>query len=160
MARNPKPTALLEYEKGKLYSDQRDRSELEPRSNGELTPKCPAYFNQEEKRAWRQIRIVLKSYGLFNAANAYQMELLATVWSQYLESCRLLATNTRGMLYISDGTPRGFKENPIIASQRRYRAEINIYSQNLGLSSIGLAKIGSFALKSKRQRDEMEELLD
>ncbi len=158
MTRNPKPTALLELEKGKLYSDQRDRAALEPKPHRELKPRCPRRFTREERKSWRGIAEVLKNYRLFTAANAIQMELLAVSWTQYVEACSFLATKAKGMLFVpesydSAGKGKGFKENPILGTQRRLRTEISAYSQNLGLSSIALAKIGGLMLKKQKEKN-------
>lgn len=153
MTGSPKATAILRLEKGTLYADQRDRSALEPKPAKELKPRCPQRFTKDERRAWRGLAEVLKNYGLFTAANALQLELLAVAWTQYIESGRILADKTKGLLFISDGTAHGFKENPILRTQQRLRAEISTYAQNLGLSSIALARIGSLSLKAKKERD-------
>lgn len=156
MARLPKPTALLELEKGKLYSDQRDRSALEPKPERELKPRCPARFSAEERRAWKEIAAVLKNYGLFTVANSMQMELLATAWAQYLDCCEKMSVTKK---IIIDGPDGGAMYNPFFNAQHKLGALVDKYSQNLGLSSIGLAKIGTLMLKAKK-KTEMENLLD
>jgi P27 family predicted phage terminase small subunit len=156
MARPPKPTAVLELEKGKLYSDQRDRAALEPTPERELKPRCPARFTAEERRAWRHIAEVLKNYGLFTLANGMQMELLATAWVQYLECCQKMADSKKIIIKGPDG---GAMYNPFFNAQHKLGGLVDKYSQNLGLSSIALAKIGSLMLKAKK-KSEMEDLLD
>lgn len=151
-----KPTALLEFEKGKLYSDQRDRAALEPKPRRELKPRCPQRFTKEERRAWRGLAEVLKNYGLFTAANSIQLELLAVAWVQYLAVCATLAEKAKGALFIGDGKG-AFRENPMLRTQQRLRAEISTYAQTLGLSSTAMARIGSLALKAKKERDEFFE---
>jgi P27 family predicted phage terminase small subunit len=157
MARPCKPTALLEMEKGKLYDDQRDRAELEPKPSKELKPRCPVRFNKDERKAWKQIAEVLKNYGLFTAANSMQLELLATAWAQYLTCCQKMAETGNIIVKGPDG---GAMYNPYFNAQHKMGNLVDRYSQNLGLSSMQLAKIGSLMLKSKKQKDEMEDLLD
>lgn len=157
MARHPKPTPLLKLEKGKLYDDQRDRAELEPIPKKELVPHCPRRFSKAERKAWKDISKVLKNYGLFNIANAIQLELLATAWAEYIEVSTQLAKNPHVIVKGPDG---GYMYNPFFNAQHRLGSLVDRYSQNLGLSSIALAKIGSLMLKSKKQKDEMEDLLD
>ncbi|MCK9364015.1 MAG: hypothetical protein M0P74_10530 [Syntrophales bacterium] len=151
-----KPTALLELEKGKLYSDQRDRAELEPKPERELTPRCPRRFSKEERRAWKEIAAVLKNYGLFTIANAIQLELLTTTWVQYLDCCKQMVLAPAIIIKGPDG---GSMYNPHFNAQHRLGVLVDRYSQNLGLSSIALAKIGTLMLKSKK-KSEMESLLD
>lgn len=151
MGRDPKPTALLRLEKGKLYDIQRDRAELEPSSVKELKPRCPKRFTKEEKKAWRQIAIVLKNYGIFTVANGIQMELLATAWSQYLDASRKLAENPSIIVKGPDGN---WMYNPWFNAQHKLAGLVDKYSQNLGLSSTSLAKIGSLILKKKKEKEE------
>jgi P27 family predicted phage terminase small subunit len=152
-----KPKSLLELEKGKLYDIQRDRAELEPVPTKEIKPRCPQRFSKAERRAWKDIAGVLKNYGLFTAANAIQLELLATAWAQYVEASRRLAENPN---IIVKGPQDGWMYNPWFNAQHKIGQLVDRYSQNLGLSSMQLAKIGSLMLKSKKEKSGMEELLD
>jgi P27 family predicted phage terminase small subunit len=152
-----KPTAVLKLEKGKLYDEQRDRATLEPKPVRELKPRCPKRFSKEERKAWREIAKVLKNYGLFTAANAVQLELLATAWAQYLECCQKMAETKNIIVKGPDG---GAMYNPYFNAQHKLAQMVDRYSQNLGLSSIALAKIGSFSLRARKQKSEMEDLLD
>ncbi len=149
-----KPTALLTLEKGKLYSDQRDRSELEPKPAREIRPRCPQRFTKQERKAWKEISNVLKNYGLFTAANAIQLELLATAWTQYIEASRKLSENPSIIVKGPDG---GWMYNPWFNAQHKMGGLVDRYSQNLGLSSMQLARIGSLMLKKKKEKDEFFE---
>ena len=150
MGRPPKPTALLTLEKGVLYDDQRDRAELEPKPEKELKPRCPARFSKEERKAWKAISAVLKNYGLFTAANAIQIELLATAWTQYIDVSGKLAADPRIIVKGPDG---GAMYNPFFNAQHKLGGLVDKYSQNLGMSSTSLAKIGSLMLKKKKETD-------
>jgi P27 family predicted phage terminase small subunit len=154
--RHPEPTDLLTLRKGKLYSDQRDRAKLEPKPEKELKPRCPLRFSKEERRAWKEIAAVLKNYGLFTAANAIQLELLSTTWAQYLECCEKMVQTKHIIIKGPDG---GSMYNPWFNAQHKLGQMVDRYSQNLGLSSMALAKIGSLMLKKKKET-EMEGLLD
>lgn len=154
MARHPKPTALLEMEKGKLYSDQRDRQEFEPQPMEAVKPRCPRRFSKEERRAWKEIGSVLENYGLFTAANAIQLELLATAWAQYVEASRKLSETPAIIVKGPDGN---WMYNPWFNAQHKMGALVDRYSQNLGLSSMQLAKIGSLMLKKKKESSEFFE---
>ena len=157
MPRNPKSTDLLTLEKGKLYSDQRDRQDLEPKPEKEVRPRCPNRFSKEERQAWRSIAAILKNYGLFTGANAIQLELLSTAWAQYLDCCKKMALSK---LIIIKTPENGAMYNPYFNAQHKLGQLVDKYCQNLGLSSIGMAKIGSLMLKGKKQKNEMESLLD
>lgn len=157
MARYPKPTAVLELEKGKLYSDQRDRAAIEPKPEKEIKPRCPSRFSKAEKKAWREISAVLKNYGLFTAANAIQLELLSTAWAQYIDASHKMAEDPR---IIIKGPQGGPMYNPYFNAQHKIGQLVDKYSRNLGLSSIDLAKIGSLMLKSKKDKSDMEDLID
>lgn len=152
-----KPTAVLQMEKGKLYDKQRDRAELEPKPQKELKPRCPARFSKDERRSWKQIADVLRNYGLFSVANAMQLELLATAWTQYLDCCAKVAETKNIIVKGPDG---GAMYNPYFNAQHKLAGLVDRYSQNLGLSSMGMARIGSLLLKSKKQKSEMEDILD
>jgi P27 family predicted phage terminase small subunit len=154
MPNPPKPTALLELQKGKLYSDQRDRAELEPKAEREIKPRCPQRFTKQERKAWKEISNVLKNYGLFTAANAIQLELLATAWAQYIEASRKLSENPSIIVKGPDG---GWMYNPWFNAQHKMGGLVDRYSQNLGLSSMQLARIGSLMLKKKKEKDEFFE---
>ena len=148
MPRHPTPTKLLELEKGKLYDDQRERGKLEPKPEREIKPRCPSRFSKEERRAWKEIAIVLKNYGLFTAANAFQMELLSTAWAQYVNASAKLAEHPAIIVKGPDG---GNMYNPWFNAQHKLGQLVDRYSQNLGLSSMQLAKIGSLMLKKKKE---------
>ena len=157
MARPAKPIAVLELEKGKLYSDQRDRAALEPKPEREMKPRCPQRFSKEEHKTWQEIAAVLRNYGLFTVANGMQMELLATAWVQYVECSQKMADSKKIIIKGPDG---GAMYNPFFNAQHKLGALVDKYSQNLGLSSAALAKIGCLMLKSKKRKTEMEDLLD
>jgi phage terminase small subunit len=156
MARNPKPTALLKLEKGKLYDQQRDRAELEPQADREIEPSCPARFANGEKKVWKEIGAILKNYGLFTAANAPILELLATAWAQYISISAKINTGTLAERIILNDQ----KIDRLFKKQHQLADRIKGYLQELGLSSIAMAKIGSLALKKRKQKSEMESLLD
>ena len=151
MGRLPKPSTVLELEKGKLYDKQRDRVALEPKPAREIKPRCPKRFSKEERRAWKEIAAVLKNYGLFTAANAIQLELLATAWTQYLACCKGMLENPKIVGVTKEGRT---SYNPFFQAQHKLGTLVDKYSSNLGLSSIALAKIGGLILKSKREKEE------
>ncbi len=150
MPQNLKPTPVLLLEKGKLYDKQRDRSELEPKPLKEIKPRCPKRFSKRERRVWKEIATVLKNYGLFSAANGTQMELLATAWAQYIEVSEKLTENPGIIIKGPQGQPM---YNPYFNAQHKLGQLVDKYSQNLGLSSIALAKIGSLSLRTKKEKN-------
>lgn len=154
--RPPKPTKILELEKGKLYSDQRDRAELEPQAERCIEPKCPTRFNRQERREWRFFRDILKNYGLFNVANAPFLEFLAANSIKYKECAKIVAE--KGIV-VKDKLGQPIP-NPFWKEMNRIEEKMNKNLDALGLGTKGLAKIGALALKAKKQKSEMESLLD
>ncbi len=149
-----KPTALLKLEKGTLYDKQRDRAILEPQPAKEMKPRCPKRFSKMERRAWKEVAAVLKNYGIFTAANAIQLELLSTAWAQYIDVSAELAKHPAIIVKGPDG---GSMYNPFFNAQHKLGQLVDRYSQNLGLSSMQLARIGSLMLKKKKEKDEFFE---
>ncbi len=147
---NLKPAAVNELNHPKLYGQMAKQAEMEPRSS--MIPRCPKRLSPAERKIWKNIASILKSYGLFSAANAVQIEMLATTWCQYLIASADLQDKTKGNLFIADGKGKGgFRENPILATQRRLRSEISVFCSNLGLSSMGMARIGLASAKKKKE---------
>lgn len=154
--RRPKPTGLLAMEKGVLYSDQRGRAEHEPTEKHHIIPRCPQRFSREEKREWRFFVSILKNYGLLTMANATLLELLATNMAQYKECAAKVAQT--GMIIKS---PRNFPiYNPYWTAANKLEEKIQKCLSELGLSSTALARIGALVIRGKKQKSEMESLLD
>jgi P27 family predicted phage terminase small subunit len=147
---------MLTLQKGKLYSDQRDRAELEPKPMMEIKPRCPARFSKEERKEWRYFGSILKNYGLFTIANAAHLEMLACSMAQYKE-CAGKVSQTGIIIKGPMGQPM---YNPYWNAVNKLEDKICRCLSELGLSSVGLAKIGSLMLKQKKQKTEMEDLLD
>ena len=153
---HPTPTKLLELTKGKLYSDQRDRAELEPKPKRELTPWCPSTFTKEQRTLWRFYKRILNNYGLFNLAAGPVLEKLCVAEDQYRQCAETVATTgiiIKGAL----GQP---VQNPYWQVMSAQEKKILSYLQELGLSTTGLAKMGALMLKAKKEKNELETLLD
>jgi len=150
-----KPTAVLRLEKGTLYSDQRDRADLEPQPEKILTPRCPRRLSKEERAEWRYFADILKNYGLFTIANAPMLDLLAVNSAQY-KRCAA-EVSKRGILVKGpQGQPM---YNPYFNAVNKLEDKMMRLLVELGLSSIAMAKIGTLILRSKK-KSQMEELLD
>ncbi len=108
-------------------------------------------FTKEEKKAWKEIAIMLENYGLLTIANAISMELLATAWVQYIACCQKMLESNE---IIVNGPDGGSMYNPHFNAQHKLGQLVSRYSQDLGLSSQSLAKIGSLMLKKKKEKDE------
>ena len=150
------PTALLKLTKGKLYSDQRDRAELEPKPKRELRPKCPGRLSKDEKKEWRYFKRVLENYNLFTIANGPIVEMIAKNMVQY-KDCAEKVSETGMMVRGKSGE---LKYNPYWSAMNLIEAKIIKGLQELGLSSSGLARIGSLALKAKKQKSDLEGMMD
>jgi phage terminase small subunit len=179
--RKPKPAALLKLEKGKLYDQQADRAENEPKAVQELLPRCPTGFSKIQRKHWKYFSQILKSYGLFNAANAPILELLAVDWVLWKEGHQGIE-DLGGLVVLADpisgailktpsempldlgigpkpliGVPR---LNPFFKPAMKLEERIMKSLGELGLSSLGLARIGSLVSKQHKAKSKMEELLD
>jgi len=145
-----KPTSLLKIEKGKLYDQQRERAELEPKPVKEIRPRCPKRFSKEERREWKYFAAILKNYGLFTIANAPLIELLATNTVQYKDCSAKVAE--KGI--IIKGPKGGPMYNPFWNACNKLEDKIMRCLADLGLSSTGLARIGQLMVKAKKQKEE------
>lgn len=150
MGRTPKPSSLLRLEKGTLYDEQRDRAEFEPAPIQDVEPICPVGFDKKEASAWDFIASHLRNYALLSAANALYLEMAANAWvdrNEIITEIKKLGRTSRMSKYLKDYLDKT-------------EMKLSRYFDAMGLSSTSLAKIGSFALKSKKQKTEMENLLD
>ena len=154
--RNPKPAALLEVEKGKLYGDQAERAASEPAPAKPIRPTCPGRFSKEEEKEWRYYKRVLENYGLFNIANAPLLELLATNTVHYKQCVKRVNDSS----IIVKGPNDGFMYNPYFNAMNKIEGKIQKCLDQLGLSSSSLARIGALVVRGKKQKDEMEDLID
>jgi P27 family predicted phage terminase small subunit len=153
MSRHPIPTRLLELEKGKLYDEQRDRGKLEPKPLKELIPRCPKRLSKEERKEWKYFAAILKNYGLFTIANSPMLDLLATNSAQY-KDCAEKVSKTGIIIKGPLGNPM---YNPYWNAVNKLEDKIMRILTDLGMSSSGLAKIGSLMLKKKKEKDEFFE---
>lgn len=156
MPQRLKPKEVLQLEKGKLYGEQRDRAELEPRPKRDLKPRCPQRLSREERREWKYFAGILKNYGLFTLANAPHLELIALSMAQY-KDCAGKVAKTGIVIKGMNDVPMF---NPYWNAVNKLEDKICRCLAELGLSSTGLARVGSLMLKHKKQKTEMEELLD
>ncbi len=153
--RKLKPKNLLLIEKGKVYGEQKERIENEPKPK-EIKPKCPKYLTHEQKKEWKRYAKILDACELLNIANAPLLELLAVNSDNY-KKC-LLKVNEQGLIIYSEKGFPGY--NPFWSAQNKCEDQIKKCLSDLGLSSIGMAKIGSLIVKSKKEKNEFEEMLD
>ena len=145
-----KPTALLKIEKGKLYDIQAERERLEPKPFKELQFRCPGRFTKEERKEWKYLASILKNYGLFTIANAPLIELLASNIVHY-KFCSVIVSKTA---VITKGPKGGLMFNPYWNAVNKLEEKICRCLSDLGLSSTGLARIGSLMVKSRKEKDE------
>ncbi len=156
MPRPLKPSALLEQEKGKLYADQRDRAALEPKPRRDMKPRCPQEFTKAQRKCWKKVATMLKNYGLFTIANAVHLEFAAVRLAEHQELMKDVAK--QGILI--EGQNGQMVANQAWIAGRQVEELILKELKEMSLASGGLASIGSLMLKHKKQKSEMEELLD
>lgn len=155
--RRPIPGNLHLLDKGKVYGELRDRMENEPQPINSTEPKCPARLSKQEKREWRYFASILRNYGMLTPANGPWLDLLAVDMVQY-KDC-LEKVQKTGMLIKS---PQGYPiYNPYWTAMNKLEDKITKILNEIGLSSVSLARIGGLMANAKRRNaDPMEELLD
>jgi P27 family predicted phage terminase small subunit len=129
--------------------------EFEPQPAKEMVPQCPKEFSREERREYKHYQGILDNYGLNNMANATHLILLARTTAQYKE-CAGKVSKSGIIVKDDNGQPM---VNPYWHAENKLRDTILKILGDLGLSSSGMAKLGSLMLKAKKQ-NQMEEMLD
>lgn len=155
--RYPKATKLHLLEKGVLYGDQKARAERENKEKKDEKiyekPKCPKDFSKREKELWIQYSHILEEYDIFNLANGPILELLIKNLSDR-EKC-IKKIKIEGIIIESY---KGRIYNPFWSAKNRCEENILKYLNALGLSSVGLIRLGR--LDSENNSSEMEDLID
>lgn len=154
--RKPKPTEIHRLEKGKLYGEVAARVENTPKPRRDLKPRCPQWLTSEQRKIWRHYGKILKNYGMFTAANQAHLNYLAIYESRFKRAAKSIESDG-----ITAMTESGFEVQSATFQimNRCFQNCMKILSE-LGLSSTGLAKIGSYVSNSQRRKSEMEDLID
>ena len=154
--RKPLPAELHELEKGKLYGEVAERVENTPKAKKEMRPRCPQRLTRAQRKEWRFYAVILKNYNLFTIANAPIMAFLAIDTVFFYEFYDDVVK--RGLFLTSEaGNPY---PNPSWQSMNKTQEKIMKCLSELGLSSSGLARIGSLVAGAARKKSEMEGLID
>ena len=153
---HPTPTSVLKLAKGKLYGEQRDRAELEPKPQQDIVPRCPSRFSKDERSIWRYYKKILDNFGLFNLAAGPALEKLCVAEAQYRQ-CAKAVGETGLIIKGPGGVPMRNPYQTILMDQQKI---ILKYLQELGLSTTSLARMGALAVKARKTKDEIENLLD
>lgn len=155
--RKPKPLNILKMEKGKLYDEQGDREKIEIRPP-ETEMICPGWLTDLQKIEWYRMAEILKSIGLLVNVNEQILEMLAINISEYKESIKQIEKDGIVLENYKTGTPY---LNPWWKIQKDCHMRIMKCLQELGLSSVGLARLGSLEVNKKRkdEKSETEKLL-
>jgi len=127
-----------------------------PKAKKEMRPRCPQRLTKAQRKWWRFFANILKNYGLFTIANAPIMEFLAIDMVNFYKLHE--EVGKKGIILTSkDGNPY---QNPSWNAQNKTWEKIMKMLSELGLSSSGLARIGSLAAGAQRKKSEMEGLID
>jgi len=154
--RPPKSAQILILGKEKLYGKQKDRVDAEPtQKDKSKTPVCPNDYTKPERKIWQEYADILTEYNLFNLANGQILKLLV----------RNIADRNKCVKHVKDegiciDTVRGLTCNPYFSAKNKCEENIMKYLNLLGLSTMGLAKIGCLQAESKKKKSEMEEMMD
>lgn len=154
--RKPKPAAVLKLEKGKLYDQQARRLEYEPKPYREIIPRCPKTFSKEERKHWKYFSQILKVYGLFSVANAPILEMLSMNRMEYLFCRKKMHEMGGSVVRIGDE----ITTNPFFKTAMKLEERMMDGLKELGLSSVGMARLGSLLSAKAKPRSGMESLLD
>ena len=154
--RKPKPSELHQLEKGKLYGEVAARVENTPKSRRDLRPRCPQWLTSSQRKIWRHYAKILKNYGMFTAGNQAHLNYLAIYEDGFKKSAKKITQGGFTML-----TENGFEVQTanFTIMNRCFQNCMKILSE-LGLSSTGLARIGSLVAGAAKKKSEMEELID
>jgi phage terminase small subunit len=145
---NLKPAPVNELNHGKMYGDMAKRAELEPRSD--LKPRCPATLTKEERKSWKYYATILKAYGLFSIANAPLLDMLARLTAEAQE----FHAKSKGHYMVKDpNNKEKWIVNPYWGARHRNEDKIREALKELGLSSLGMARIGQLAVRKKKESD-------
>jgi len=154
--RKPLPNEVHELEKGKLYGDVAARVEMTPKARKNRRPRCPQRLTKAQRKVWHYYADILKDYGMFTLANGPILEFLAinTVffyecYDDVRENGILIKTDNGNWIY-----------NQAFNAMNKIEGKILKYLSELGLSSTGLARIGSLMTGAAKKKSEMEELID
>ena len=149
------PGHIHKMEKGKLYGELAERVANEPKPRDKLEPKCPSHISKGAKKEWRFFAKVLSNYGLFNVANAKQLEMLS-IYSAQFKECVGNVEKT-GIIILSPNKMPIY--SPYFTAMNTVADKMQKCLGELGLSSAGLARLGSLIAKGKKA-EGIEEFLD
>jgi len=154
--RPPLSTRIHLLGKEKLYGKQKDRLESEPtQKDGEKKPVCPSDYTKPERKIWLEYADILDEFGLLSLANGPTLNLLV----------RNIADRDKCVKHVRDegiciNNGRGLTHNPYFTAKNKCEDNIQKYLNLLGLSSMGLAKLGCLNANSKEKESEMETMMD
>lgn len=140
----------------KIYGSLKDRVNNEPTQKDKTKkPICPSSFTKPEREIWQKYADILEEYDLFNLANGQILTLLVgnirdrDICIKHVKKEKICVETTRGLTH-----------NPWFKAKNKCEENIIKYLNLLGLSSMGLAKLGCIQAQSKKKKSEMEEMLD
>ena len=150
-----KPESVLMLEKGVIYDQQRERVANTPRAEKYLVPKCPKILTQAQRKEWLFFSKILKNYGLFTVANAKHLESLA-IYSA-INAEMLVGMQRTGIIIMSSKKIPVY--SPYFHGFNKTFDQMHKCLSELGLSSCGLASLGSLMAKAKKA-EGIEEFMD
>jgi P27 family predicted phage terminase small subunit len=150
-----KPAPLLLLEKGVLYDEQRDRVANTPKEEKPLVPICPKILSRAQRKEWKFFAKILKNYGLFSVANAKHLESLAIYSAVNAEM--LAGMQKTGIIVMSSKKIPVY--SPYFHGFNKSFDQMHKCLSELGLSSCGLASLGSLMAKAKKA-EGIEEFMD
>jgi len=154
--RKPLPNEIHQLEKDKLYGDVAQRVSRTPKPKKDLKPRCPQWLSKDQRKIWRHYGRILKNYGMYTAANESHLTYLAIYEDQFQTAAKKIRSEG-----ITTVTENGFEvQNATFQIMNRCFSNCIKILSELGLSSTGLAKIGSLMTGAAKKKSEMEQLID
>ncbi len=156
--RPPLPIKYHKLKKGKLYNTFKEREDLtEPKEIEHIEPQPPPVFSKEEKTAWAYYEAIMRNYGLFEIANAPYLIMLCRAQADYdalIDKARIII--------VKDPAGLGYITNPFYTQRRQTEDTIMKCLSALGLSTQGMAKIGSVlaGVRESKRKKGIEDLMD
>ncbi|HUS51142.1 MAG TPA: P27 family phage terminase small subunit [Candidatus Paceibacterota bacterium] len=153
--RPPKSIKIHLLEKEKVYGKIKTRIETEPiEKNKKLKTKCPKNFNKNQRKIWNKYKKILDQFGLLNIANSEILTLLVRNISEREECIDEIDLN--GIICKENGKQY---QNPYWIIKNKCEENIIKHLNLLGLSSMGLAKLGCLQAESKKKKSDMQKML-
>ena len=112
-------------------------------------------MTKKQQEQWGFFAEILGNYGMFNSVNAAHLEMLSVNMAEWRDVLKKLTKEGWVMRSVKGGS----MQNPLVGIKNNLEIQIRADLDRLGLSSQGLAKLGSLAARAKK-KEGIEEFMD